>query len=100
VDGAVLDENSFVLRYFNAENDDRLLIVNLGRRSALGPRPEPLLAPPLGFEWKTLWTSESVRYGGPGSSEIVSDRSWIFPAESAIALRPVRESAPRRKPKK
>jgi maltooligosyltrehalose trehalohydrolase len=100
IDGAVLGESSFVLRYFNAEHDDRLLIVNLGGRSTLGPRPEPLLAPPLGFEWKILWTSESIRYGGPGPSEVVTDRRWILPAECAVALRPERETAPRRKPKK
>jgi maltooligosyltrehalose trehalohydrolase len=101
LDGAVLDESSFVLRYFNAaRDDDRLLVINLGPRSADGPRPEPLLAPPLGFQWQTLWTSEAVQYGGPGAYEIVDDQRWIFPAESAIALRPVHRTAPRRKPGK
>jgi maltooligosyltrehalose trehalohydrolase len=48
VDGAVLGSASFVLRYFAAENDDRLLMVNFGKSQILKPAPEPLLAPPLG----------------------------------------------------
>ncbi len=95
VDGAVLGENSFVLRYFNAEHDDRLLIVNLGKRSTLGPLPEPLLAPPLGFQWKTLWTSESIRYGGPGACDLVDrpelgsagrERGRVAPAQTKAAV--------------
>ncbi|MGI9086166.1 MAG: malto-oligosyltrehalose trehalohydrolase [Chthoniobacterales bacterium] len=100
VDGAVLGDESFVLRFFDAHADDRLLIVNFGKRSALEALPEPLLAPPLGYRWETLWTSEAPRYGGGGASEIVTDQRWILPAEAAIALRPVRETAPRRPPKK
>ena len=65
IDGAVLGSQSFLLRYFAKENDDRLLVVNLGKQRVLTPAPEPLLAPPLGFEWETLWSSESVSYGGP-----------------------------------
>src|SRR5437762_1092051 len=64
IDGAVLGSASFVLRYFADDADDRLLVVNLGRRRLLTSAPEPLLAPPLGFEWETLWTSESPRYDG------------------------------------
>nr|MDQ6940712.1 DUF3459 domain-containing protein [Verrucomicrobiota bacterium] len=100
LDGAVLGDASFALRYFSNDGNDRLLIVNLGKRSALEPLPEPLLAPPLGFRWETLWTSESVRYGGPGPCEVVTERRWILPAEATVALHPVRETAPRRKPKK
>jgi maltooligosyltrehalose trehalohydrolase len=100
VDGAVLGPASFVLRYFANENDDRLLVVNLGRRQILEPAPEPLLAPPLGFEWETFWTSESPRYGGPGATVVVTQDRWTLPAEAAVALRLVREKSPRRKPKR
>ena len=100
LDGAVLGRTSFVLRYSSNEGNDRLLIVNLGKRSALDPLPEPLLAPPLGFRWETLWTSESVRYGGPGPSDVVTEQRWILPAEAAVALHPVRETGPRRSAKK
>jgi maltooligosyltrehalose trehalohydrolase len=100
VDGAVLGPASFVLRYFANGNDDRLLLVNFGERQLLEPMPEPLLAAPLAFEWTTLWSSESVRYGGPGEISVASQDNWILPAESTVALRLVPESAPRRPPEK
>lgn len=101
IDGAVLGPASFVLRYFSKQHDDdRLLVVNLGKRQMLEPAPEPLLAPPLGFEWKTLWSSESPRYGGKGSVTVATQDRWIFSAEAAVALRLVREKTPRRKPKR
>ncbi len=100
LDGAVLGAKSFVLRYFAHANDDRLLVVNFGKLQLLQPAPEPLLAPPLGFEWETLWTSESPKYDGPGAVDVVNEDRWLLPSEAAIALRLVREKKPRRKPKK
>jgi len=100
VDGAVLGPASFVLRYFGDDGDDRLLLVNLGERLPLEPAPEPLLAPPFGFRWETLWTSDSPRYDGPGAIQVTSDEFWLLPAEAAVALHPVRETVPRKKPKK
>src|ERR1700744_5490925 len=50
VDGAVLGEQAFVLRFFAEDGGDRLLLVNLGRALSPRPAPEPLLAPP----WKYL----------------------------------------------
>jgi maltooligosyltrehalose trehalohydrolase len=100
LDGAVLGAKSFVLRYFAEKNNDRLLLVNLGDTQSLEPMPEPLLAPPLGFEWTTLWSSESETYGGPGAVALPTQDPWTLPAEAAIALRLVPESAPRRQPKK
>ncbi|HEY2143744.1 MAG TPA: malto-oligosyltrehalose trehalohydrolase [Candidatus Udaeobacter sp.] len=87
IDGAVLGRASFVLRYFSANNDDRLLLVNFGESHVLHPTSEPLLAPPEGGRWKTLWTSESPRYGGAGSIAVATQEQWILPAESAVALR-------------
>jgi maltooligosyltrehalose trehalohydrolase len=100
VDGAVLGPRSFVLRYFSEGNDDRLLLVNFGEAQLLEPMPEPLLAPPVGFEWAALWSSESERYGGPGAVALPTQDSWTLPAEAAVVLQLVRERAPRRKPKK
>ena len=100
VDGAVLSGESFVLRYFAKNNDDRLLVVNLGRQLRLEPAPEPLLAPPLGFEWERVWSSELPKYGGPGEVAIVTQESWILPAEATVALRLVPEKQPRKKPKR
>src|SRR5262249_51646071 len=47
VDGAVLAEHAFVLRFFDSlGQEDRLLLVNLGHQLQLRIVPEPLLAPP------------------------------------------------------
>jgi maltooligosyltrehalose trehalohydrolase len=88
IDGAVLGPSSFVFRYFSDQNDDRLLLVNLGERHVLHPASEPLLAPPPGCNWRTLWTSDSPRYGGMGAVAAASPEQWIVPAESTVALRP------------
>jgi maltooligosyltrehalose trehalohydrolase len=89
IDGAVLGPASFVLRYFCEEKDDRLLIVNFGERQILKPAAEPLLAPPSGFRWETLWTSDSRRYGGGGLITLATEEQWLFPPECAVMLRPV-----------
>jgi maltooligosyltrehalose trehalohydrolase len=89
IDGAVLGPASFVLRYFSENNDDRMLIVNFGKRYPLHPASEPLLAPPGGYRWETLWTSDSLRYGGLGAVLTATSEQWILPGESAVALRPV-----------
>jgi maltooligosyltrehalose trehalohydrolase len=100
VDGAVLSAESFLLRFLSEQNDDRLLIVNFGRRYRLVPAPEPLLAPPFGFEWELLWSSESARYDGPGTVDIATDDEWILPAEAAFVLRPRLCTKPRQQPKR
>jgi maltooligosyltrehalose trehalohydrolase len=100
VDGAVLGSNRFMLRFFGKGNDDRLLLVNFGYRSVISPAPEPLLAPPPDSEWEMLWTSDSVRYDGPGRVEINPDVEWLLPAQSAIFFGPRPRTKPRRKPKK
>jgi maltooligosyltrehalose trehalohydrolase len=89
IDGAVLGAASFVLRYFSDTNDDRLLLVNFGVDHCLHPASQPLLAPPVGCRWETLWTSDSPRYGGTGAVATATPERWILPAESATALRPV-----------
>ena len=100
IDAAVLRSQSFVLRYLSKDNDDRLLVVNLGSREDLTPAPEPLLAPPSDCDWEILWTSESPRYGGPGVVEIATDEKWLLPAESTQVFRPRRRTTPRKQPKK
>ena len=89
IDGAVLGPASFVLRYFSEKKDDRLLIVNFGERQILKPAGEPLLAPPFGFRWETLWTSDAPRYGGADSMALATEEQWLLPTESTVALRPV-----------
>jgi maltooligosyltrehalose trehalohydrolase len=88
IDGAVLAEECFVLRYFGEQGDDRLLLVNLGRDLHLDPAPEPLLAPPLDRLWEVLWSSEEPRYGGLGTPPVDSDDNWRVPGNAAVVLRP------------
>ncbi|HEX4666317.1 MAG TPA: malto-oligosyltrehalose trehalohydrolase [Chthoniobacterales bacterium] len=89
VDGAVLGPRCFVLRYFDSLGDDRLLVVNLGPVLALEVAPEPLLASPRPGRWKTLWSSEAMRYGGAGKVALEGRTGWVIPAEAAVVLRPV-----------
>jgi maltooligosyltrehalose trehalohydrolase len=89
VDGTVLGTASFALRYFSKADDDRLLLVNLGDGQVLHPASDPLLAPPIRHRWETLWSSESPRYGGTGTSVVASEERWVLPAESTIVMRPV-----------
>jgi maltooligosyltrehalose trehalohydrolase len=89
IDGAVLGTASFVVRYFSDQKDDRLLIVNSAGRQIFKPAAEPLLAPPSGFRWETLWTSDAARYGGADSMAVTSEEQWCLPPESTVALRPI-----------
>ena len=100
VDGAVLRAECFVLRFFGNNHDDRLLLVNFGPRSIISPASEPLLAPPPDCEWEMVWTSDSIRYGGPGRVEIDPDFEWLLPAQAVLLLRPRPRTRPRRKPKR
>ncbi len=96
VDGAVLTDSSFVLRFFGSDAETRLLIVNFGQRIELPIIPEPLLAPPTAHGWDTLWSSDSPRYGGPGAVPLAAGREWVLSSESAVVLHPVRKRKPRR----
>jgi maltooligosyltrehalose trehalohydrolase len=88
VDGAVLGPRAFVLRYFDPAGDDRLLVVNLGPALILEVAPEPLLGAPRAGGWRTLWSSDAMRYGGAGEVAVESKTGWKLPAEAAVVLRP------------
>ncbi len=88
VDGAVLDAEAFVLRYFEREGDDRLLIVNLGRDLDYRPAPEPLLAPPQNKQWEMVWSSEDLKYGGSGAMPVESGGRWRIPGQAAVVTKP------------
>lgn len=101
IDGAVIGPSIFVLRFFSEDGkQDRLLTVNFGEFRELNPVPEPLLAPPLGSEWEVLWSSESARYGGSGTADVVTQDNWRLPAEATVALRLVPEKQPRKQAKR
>jgi maltooligosyltrehalose trehalohydrolase len=92
VDGAVLSPDAFVLRWFGADGDDRLLLVNLGAGLPLEPAPEPLLAPPARAGWRLLWSSEDPRYGGRGApAPEAPDGGWSLPPACALVLAPSSE---------
>ena len=100
IDGAVLGRRSFVLRYFSDRpEDERLLVVNFGQQQTFSPAPEPLLAPPEGYDWQILWTSEAPQYGGLGMLRITTDAGWTLFAEATVALQPARLTGPRKTPK-
>jgi maltooligosyltrehalose trehalohydrolase len=88
VDGAVLGAETFVLRYFTEDGNDRLVIVNFGRDLHFDPAPEPLLAPPKGKIWDILWSSEDVRYGGYGTAPLDMEENWRIPGAATVALWP------------
>ena len=93
VDGAVLSDESWMLRFFDQGGADRLLIVNLGGDFALDPAPEPLLAPVEGHGWRLLWSSEAPRYGGGGIVPLDPEGIWRLPGQAAVILAPDGEDA-------
>ena len=88
VDGAVLGDDAFVVRFFGEGDDDRLMLVNLGVDLVLDILPEPLLAPPADTRWTLLWSSEHPRYGGGGTVAPPSTGVWTLPGHAALVLRP------------
>lgn len=93
LDGAVLGEEAFVLRFFHdgEEGGDRLLLVNLGRDLTLPALAEPLLAPPGDGAWTVLWSSEEPAYGGCGTAPVERPGgAWRLPGHAALVLGPAR----------
>jgi maltooligosyltrehalose trehalohydrolase len=89
VDGAVLGDRAFALRYFADDpSDERLLIVNLGADFNRSSFAEPLIAPPFRRDWHLQWSSENAAYGGGGMSGVWINGRWAIPAECAIVLAP------------
>lgn len=87
VDGAVINDRAFMIRFFGGADGDRLLLVNLGQRLHPDPLPEPLLAPPRGARWHTVFATDVPKYGGWGMPEIETEKDgWWLPAECATLL--------------
>jgi len=85
IDGSVLGPDSFILRFFG-ENEDRLLMINLGPDQIFDPCPEPLLVAGTKKKWSLLWSSESARYGGKETPTLQAS-TWKLPGHSAIVLK-------------
>ena len=95
IEGAVLSERAFVIRYFSPSGgDDRLLIVNLGGDLHFHPAPEPLLAPLEDHGWAVQWSSEAPEYGGGGTPPLETASNWIIPGEAAVLMKPHENRAP------
>jgi maltooligosyltrehalose trehalohydrolase len=90
IDGATFSDYAFVIRWFaRTTDDDRLLVVNLGREIELEVVPEPLLATPRGKRWHLQLSSEDTYYGGQGVVYPVEDGGrgrWRLPAQCAVLL--------------
>lgn len=84
IDGEVINENAWVIRYFSQEKKDRLLIVNLGIDTDLIPNPHPLMSNYPNMEWCLLWSSEAVKYGGQGTA--YKQNPWHIPGHCALLL--------------
>jgi maltooligosyltrehalose trehalohydrolase len=94
VDGAVLGAAVFVLRFFaELPDDERLVVVNLGRDMHSASFAEPLVAPPAGRAWREAWSSEDPAYGGAGVPDMFPGGRWNILAESAHVLSPVEARA-------
>jgi maltooligosyltrehalose trehalohydrolase len=87
IDGAVIGERAWMLRYFG-ETEDRLLLVNLGQNLPLERAAEPLLAPLADQAWRILWSSEAPDYGGGGTPALYREGQLHIPGESALVLGP------------
>jgi maltooligosyltrehalose trehalohydrolase len=95
IDGAVIAERAFVLRYavhrpceatLAAAHETRLVVVNLGVDLHLPSCPEPIMAPDAGGHWGLLWSSEAPEYGGTGTATLDTEDGWHIPGQAAIAL--------------
>jgi len=89
LDGAVLSDDCFLLRYFGKNPQqklDRLLLINLGPTLKLEHLPEPLLAPPEHAEWTMIWNSERPEYGGSSVFFPITDSGWEISGPAAILL--------------
>lgn len=97
IDGAVLSDRAFLLRFFGEDGDDRLLIVNLGPDLLMNAVPEPLVAPPEGRDWTLLWSSEHPAYGGEGQQRVGGPEvAWTMPGHATSLLAPGKPSAARK----
>jgi maltooligosyltrehalose trehalohydrolase len=88
IDGTVLTDEAWMLRFFSPDGADRLMIVNLGRDLLFGSAPEPLLAPVEGQGWRLWWSSEAAVYGGSGIPAQDADGNWLIAGMSAAVLIP------------
>lgn len=87
VDGAVIDNDAFLLRFFaDRPEDERLMIVNLGRDHSVYRLADPLAAPPAGLEWQLKWSSEDAAYNGEGRRPVDMMAPWSLSSDTALVF--------------
>ena len=86
VDGAVLGAHAFLLRFFGENEEDRLMLVNLGADLCLCSISSPLIALPAEHSWSLIWSSEDPRYDGTGTPCIETENGWRIPGHAAVVL--------------
>ena len=98
LDGCCLSPDAFLLRYFtDFSQDERLLVVNLGRDLGVASLADPLIAPPFGMHWDLVWSSEDFSYGGSGKRQINLESRFVVSGETALVFAPA-ERGPQRSP--
>jgi maltooligosyltrehalose trehalohydrolase len=90
VEGGQLSDDALLIRFL-APHNTRLLVVNFAAELRRDSIAHPLVAPPRGCQWQTLWSSDDPRYAGPGSAALCQADGWVVPGESATLLAPVSE---------
>lgn len=88
LDGAVLNNDAFVIRYFDEEEGDRIIIINFGNDFIIRSVPEPLIACSPNKKWKVLFSTEQNAYGGNGLIHI-NPLNWKMHSHSAIVLKAI-----------
>lgn len=87
VDGAVIGESAFLLRYITPDAaGHRILLVNFGRDIQMAVTAEPLLAPPQDMGWELSWSSEHPDYDGAGRVAFNPRKAWLLPSDCALLL--------------
>jgi maltooligosyltrehalose trehalohydrolase len=95
VASSALTADVVLLRY-SAGEDERLVLVNLGRRTTLRMN-DPLLAPASRqLRWTMTWCSERAVYGGTGVAPLAEEGPWTLQANCACLFRaePIRTDPP------
>ena len=65
-------------------------MVNFGNDLPMDPCPEPLLAPPPGYRWAVVLTTEDPVYGGSGTPPADTEQEgWHVHGRCTIVLKPV-----------
>jgi len=85
-DGAILSTDAFCLRWIGTSDSDLLAVVNLGEDQGIF-LSEPLLAPPDEKDWRVVWNSEDLSWGGSGATRPEDSAGrWRLTSESMVLL--------------